>query len=396
MTKRNFLFLLLCLTLLFTSMKMVFNTNAASNVILVPGNYQTIQEAINAANPGDTIQVSSGMYNECLFINKTLTLKGEGYANTIINGSGCGFSAVIQVNLTTVKISGFTIEGRPNGIALEKCSGSSISENNIVAGARSIWLHYSNNNTVSDNTVSGSISWCGIVLCGHSSNNTVIRNTIKENEYGIGITGEGNIIYHNNFIENRNQSILVITSYPNIWNNTCEGNYYSDYNGTDVDEDGIGDIPYTIDENNIDNHPLMGMFSQFKVQHNGDTHVVTTICNSTITAFSFRTDPENAISFNVTGPEGTLGFCRIRIPHALLESTYIIVVDGLPPIMEKPLSISNSTHTYLYFTYMHTEHEVVIVPEFSSAIILTLMIILGIGLAYAARKTDFIKKQQQH
>ena len=394
MTKRNFIFLLLCTTLLFASTKMVFSTDAASNVIFVPGNYQTIQEAIDAANPGDIIQVSAGTYNECLFINKTLTLKGEDKATTIIDG--CGSPTVIQVNLTTVNIIGFTIKGGSNGIVLEKCTGSLVSENNVVAGARSIWVHYSHNNTVSDNTVSGSISWCGIVLCGHASNNTVIRNTIKENEYGIGITGEGNIIYHNNFIDNRNQSVLVITSYPNIWNSTYEGNYFSDYNGTDADEDGIGDVPYTIDEKNIDNHPLMGMFSQFKVQHNGDTHIVTTICNSTITAFSFRTDPGEAISFNVTGLEGTLGFCRIRIPHALLEPSYTIKVDELPPIMEKPLSISNSTHTYLYFTYMHTEHEVVIVPEFTSAIILTLMIILGTGLAYVARKTDFMKKQQQH
>ena len=39
--------------------------------------YYTIQSAINAANPSDVIEVSSGTYNEYLTINKSLTIKGS-------------------------------------------------------------------------------------------------------------------------------------------------------------------------------------------------------------------------------------------------------------------------------------------------------------------------------
>jgi hypothetical protein len=51
----------------------------------------------------------------------------------------------------------------------------------------------------------------------------------------------------------------VYNTNPNssIWNNSCEGNYWSDYNGTDLDGDGIGDTPYIINSNNQDNYPLM-------------------------------------------------------------------------------------------------------------------------------------------
>jgi hypothetical protein len=41
------------------------------------------------------------------------------------------------------------------------------------------------------------------------------------------------------------------------WDSHLEGNYWSDYTGADSDGDGIGDIPYVIDENNRDHFPLM-------------------------------------------------------------------------------------------------------------------------------------------
>jgi hypothetical protein len=43
----------------------------------------------------------------------------------------------------------------------------------------------------------------------------------------------------------------------NIWDNGTTGNYWSDYVGQDVNNDGIGDSPYIINENNQDNYPLM-------------------------------------------------------------------------------------------------------------------------------------------
>jgi len=106
----------------------------------------------------------------------------------------------------------------------------------------------------------------GIYLCD-SSNNIIFENNIEENGEGIRLQdSSNNIIYHNNFTNNRQQ--IFIQSSINIWDNgyPSGGNYWSDYKGIDLKNgpkqdqpgsDGIGDIPYIIDENNIDRYPLI-------------------------------------------------------------------------------------------------------------------------------------------
>ena len=41
-----------------------------------------------------------------------------------------------------------------------------------------------------------------------------------------------------------------------LWDNGNVGNFWSDYNGTDSNSDGIGDTPYVIDVLNMDRYPL--------------------------------------------------------------------------------------------------------------------------------------------
>ena len=388
---RRKILILLCLVFLSTSAVMQLNVKASPGLIRVPGDYPTIQEAINHSSPGDTVQVSAGTYYENLFINQTLTLIGEDKTNTFLIGSG---GTVILANLTTVNISGFTVKGGSHGITLEGCSSSSVKDNDVNATSRGIWLYNSHGNTVSDNIASGTIWKYGIILCGHSSNNTIVRNTIKDNVIGLGMTGENNLICHNNFINNQNQT-KIITSYHNAWNNTYEGNYWSNYNGTDADQDGIGDTPYPIDENNTDNHPLMGMFSQFNITWQEETYTVTTICSSTVTSIDFGTIHENATDFNITGPEGTTGFCRTVIPNTLLDGNHTILVDGLSPLMEKELPPSNSTHTYLYFTYTLPTHQTFTIPKIPIEIVLPLItIITSLGAIYLGRRAKRKEKQK--
>jgi pectin methylesterase-like acyl-CoA thioesterase len=55
--------------------------------VVVPDDYPAIQEAVDAAQPGDTIRVRSGTYCENISINKTLSLIGMNPQITIVNES---------------------------------------------------------------------------------------------------------------------------------------------------------------------------------------------------------------------------------------------------------------------------------------------------------------------
>ena len=62
-------------------------TNA--KIIIVPDNYPTIQQAVDAAESGDTILVRAGTYDEDVVINgKSISLIGESASNTTIRGLG--------------------------------------------------------------------------------------------------------------------------------------------------------------------------------------------------------------------------------------------------------------------------------------------------------------------
>jgi len=293
------------LTLLVTSMlTLTFNIQPAKGEPTTwtvdddgPADFHTIQEAINAANPGDTIYVHSGTYYEHLIIRKNnLTFVGEEKSNTKIDGSLTGETVVIGAD--SISFKGFTIWNNDFGIVLGywyplyySSHYSTISENIITNSLRSgILLLGSYNNVISNNVITDN-GGHGVGLCvqssrneisnntvsnnGHSGirldpltkNNKVCGNTFVDNTYGINVyAASENIIYRNNLINNAYQ----VYSYDslNIWDDgyPSGGNYWSDYgerypSAQELDDSGIWDTPYVIDGNNKDNYPLMEPWS---------------------------------------------------------------------------------------------------------------------------------------
>jgi nitrous oxidase accessory protein NosD len=137
---------------------------------------------------------------------------------------------------------------------------TTIARNTFINGSCAI--HVESYNQVYDNTISNLYDE-GIALSGFNS--SIYRNIITNCSNAFMIYGPnsqigGNTIWHNNFVNNTQLFTLYYTwTFPtnNYWDNGKEGNYWSSYNGSDGNSDGVGDTPYVLAANCTDNYPLM-------------------------------------------------------------------------------------------------------------------------------------------
>jgi len=243
---------------------------------------------------------------------------------------------------------------------------------NVSSDSGVICLTSSQNNTVFNNSMKN--SQLSLI---YSINNIVASNTISDAELGIYLFGPSynNTIYHNNLINNTKNAYIHTCNHnspKNFWDNGFEGNYWSNYTGIASEHDGIGDTPHILDGSNQDNHPLMGMFSSFTDLE----HEVNVISNSTIEDLQcFDSNSTIVIHVSNTTTDQTFGFCRICIPHALMNETYQIVINGTEPHYVNYNLADNGTHRWIYFSYQHSTLEIVIIPELPPILILPLLII---------------------
>ena len=218
-------------------------------------------------------------------------------ADYTVRGTGAEYSSGISLRgRSNVTVSNFRVESFyygviivPNyaslGVPADEPSNNCVTENTITNCTAGIAVCESSNNTVTGNTLKDNTDGIQIVESSYnnldfgynsfseniiednvngiwierSSNNTIAGNRIKNNNSGINGedlgTAEPNVVHHNAFVNNTEN--LGNLSLRIVWDEGSEGNYWDDYTGLDENGDGVGDTPYTINDNNQDNYPLM-------------------------------------------------------------------------------------------------------------------------------------------
>jgi len=202
-----------------------------------PGNYTTIQDAIDNASDGDVVFVYNGIYYENVRVTKSVGLLGENQMLTVIDGQETG-GHVVSILAAGVTLYHFTLRnpgGIPNGAALyvstdgnnivenivtctphhgeegiwlSQSSGNIISRNTIENHYYGVWLEDSSRNNLSNNKISNSWEW-GIIL-GDSDNNMLYENNMTENNGGIYFRDSNeNTICRNELITNFKDIALI-------------------------------------------------------------------------------------------------------------------------------------------------------------------------------------------
>ena len=102
--------------------------NAATTITVCASgcDYTDIQDAINGATTGDTVLIGSGVYQQTIDVDKSVTLEGDGSGNTIIEadpatinaapaftatGDGTSQYAIVNANAPSVTIEDLTVDG---------------------------------------------------------------------------------------------------------------------------------------------------------------------------------------------------------------------------------------------------------------------------------------------
>ena len=148
-----------------------------------------------------------------------------------------------------------SVHGALDGLDIENSDANIFLYNNCTSPGRPIAMGDSSNNVLFGNVFPD--AWWWINMWGSCSNNYFVANnvTISQHYNGDSLVGT-NFFYHNNFLRwTWNQT--ATENSQNIWSQNGRGNFFESYAKVDINNDGIIDVPFTIDINNVDNYPLM-------------------------------------------------------------------------------------------------------------------------------------------
>jgi parallel beta-helix repeat protein len=216
LVSKSLLFVIIALIVLAT---LVVPASAAELTVGTDGQYATIQQAVNAAKPGDIVRVTPGSYTENVVVDKSLTITAASGRPTVQAADAS--KDVFLLTSPGVRIDGLTIAGGASGVQIQGTSKCVVT--NIVArdNVRGVYLSHSTENEISKNNLADNSY--GVYGDGASSN--TISSNVATGEKGTGATlgdgiflnyGDSNKITGNNLSANHVFGISMYTSTRNV------------------------------------------------------------------------------------------------------------------------------------------------------------------------------------
>jgi pectate lyase len=200
---------------------------AVAAVLHVPGDYGTIQAAITAAAPGDTVLVAPALYSERLTLNKAITLASHFLSTgdrahidqTVIDAAGGTAAITITSGVSPMPVvQGFTIRGGSDGIAAT--SKFQLLDNRVTGNGDGV--DYQDSGGVARGNVIEGNSDDGLDLDGATA--LLIEDNIIQNNGDDGIevrlhayTGASlEIIIRGNIIEDNKEDGIQLIDYSGL------------------------------------------------------------------------------------------------------------------------------------------------------------------------------------
>ncbi|MBN1245566.1 hypothetical protein JXA31_08230 [Candidatus Bathyarchaeota archaeon] len=168
------------------------------------------------------------------------SLNGYGYSNRGLNVEG-----VTNVTVKNVEAKGFI----DSDVSINYATNSTF----LRLKAASYYLRNSNFTTIAESNISSddSLSFQQLIML-YSNNNIIMGNDIVSLYLDFG--------YNNTFVKNNFLIGYFSVNGGNFWDDGSLGNYWSGYDGVDVNGDGVGDTPHLINANDQDRFPLMNLW----------------------------------------------------------------------------------------------------------------------------------------
>jgi parallel beta-helix repeat protein len=218
-------------------------------LIVGPGGFSTIGEAVASAQDGSTVLVRPGTYRESVAIDRAITLAGDGDRDAIVvlsddapclivggqtariahltvrGGGACdewGGKAAILVSGGSPILDGLVL-AESHGIRITKGASPTIHGCVVRDGPRAgIWAQLSTG-IIEDNDIFGNALF-GIVVRGTGSAPLVRANRVRENDGGVWVSaGASPVIEDNDIYCNITRGIWVDCTAPQIRANRIRG-----------------------------------------------------------------------------------------------------------------------------------------------------------------------------